>query len=361
MAIATTSEYWNSRMNGTDPTDLPGIAQFQQDWTLTGNAAAASGDYWQITNNSVYSIAPSADYTEYTLVSSFIFSDAANIPNAGTVLMSLDNGTHKVEVKSKGNASTLDLVGATTTTTEDLDLAMAEDDPVAIVLRLTLDSSGTANLYMRELIDDDNGTQHYISVTGASGSGRSVKWGNDDGTVKWASTYYSQFGAFSPNEMMLSDYATNTLSRMGLSIVDLLKNSKRLYLKTQVNDASIMYGFDLSADMLSRSIAPMVHVVMPSMSTPEFLTLGASKVKQTYDIEVYVTTRGTNYENAYRDGLNIAGEIFDELFTKTGVNATTDSIIAYNSEFDVKLDNDDTICTHRLRFTYMRLIDMRQR
>jgi len=85
------------------------------------------------------------------------------------------------------------------------------------------------------------------------------------------------------------------------------------------------------------------------------------KIRQDYDVMIFITTRGTNYESAYRDCLNITGEVFDELYTTTGLLGTTDSLISYEAELDVKLDAGDTVCTHRLRMAYERLIDMRHR
>lgn len=359
MGIATTTQYWSSRMNGTDPTDLPG--SFNADFTLTGSAGSASGDYWLIDNTARYYITPDASDNDYTMVTSFTFSDGADVPTAGTTLMSLDNGTYHVEVQSKGTNTQLDLVGATTVTTHDLDLNVDDDFAVPIVLRLTLSATGTANLYMRELIEDDDGNQHYLSVTGASSASKKVQWGNATGTVTWGSVYYSKFGAFSPTELMTSGFAQDVLAQMGLSIVENLKSSKRLYLKTQVADSSIMYGYDLSSDMLNRVNPPTIHVLMEGLRSPHFESLGGSKVRQEYDAMIFVTTRGTNYESAYRDCLNIAGEVFDELYTTTGLLGTTDSIISYEAELDVKLDAGDTVCTHRLRMGYMRLIDMRHR
>ena len=295
------------------------------------------------------------------MVTSFSFSDIADIPTAGTTLMSLDNGTYHVEVQSKGTSAKLDLVGATTATTHDLDLELGEDQSVPIVLRLTLSASGTANLYMRELINDIDGNQHYLSVTGASSVSKKVEWGNATGTVKWGSVYYSKFGAFSPTELLTSGFAQDVLARMGLSIVENLKNSKRLYLKTQVADSSIVYGYDLSADMINRLAPPTIHVYVEGLFSPEFEALGGSKVRQNYNANVFVTTKGTNYETSYRDCLNIAGEVFDELYTTTGLLGTTDGMIDYTAKLDVKLDNDDVVCTHHLTFTYSRLIDMRHR
>ena len=160
---------------------------------------------------------------------------------------------------------------------------------------------------------------------------------------------------------MTSAFAQNAVPRMGISIVDLLKNTEKIYLKSQVPDSNIMYGYDISSEMINRYTVPNIHVIVPSVESPSFDALAGSKTTQNYDVIVYVTTRGTNYENAYRQGLNILGEVFDELYTKTGVSGTTDSLISYNAEFDTKMDDDETVCVHTLNLTYMRRIDMRQR
>ena len=357
MAVATKTQYWNSRMNGTDPTSLSGT--FNDDWS--GSGGSASGDYWLATSSTTYSITPAADENDLTLLAVFSFSNTSDIPAAGTVLMALDNGTKRVEVRSKGNGDKLDLVGASTVTTRSLDITKQEDDAIDLILRLTLDSSGNGKLYAREMIYDDDTNTVFYSVVGSSSSSATASWGNTDGTVKWASVYYSKFGAFTPEELMPSDFAQDTLSRMGIAIVNQIKNSKRMYLKTQVDDDSIVYGYDVSMVRLTKMMPPVIHVLIENIDSPSFDTLAGSKVRQNYDVRVLVTTRGTNYEDAYREGINILGEVFDEIYTNTGVLGTTDSIISYTSELDVKIDDDDTVCTHQMLFTYQRLIDMRHR
>jgi hypothetical protein len=148
---------------------------------------------------------------------------------------------------------------------------------------------------------------------------------------------------------------------MGLGIVQQLKSSKRLYLKTQVPDSSIVYGYDISSQMLNRIPVPSIHVLLENLNSPEFETLGGGKITQMYDVKTFITVKGTNYEDAYRSGLNIMGEIFDELYTNTGVQGTTDSIVSYDGRLDSKLDDDETVCVHVLTLTYMRRIDMRHR
>ena len=352
MAIATKTQYWSSRMRGGDPTSLSG--SFNADFTLASGSGSASGGDWVITNGT-YSIAPTR--TANTLVAVLEYTTA---PDDDTVLMSIDDGSKRVEVRSTGNNTSLKLVGTTTVTISDLDLAKAEDNPTTLILRLTLDGTD-AKLYTHEIINDDDGTAVFASVTAANTSSTGVVWGNTSGSVKWGAVYHSKFGAFAPDELLLSDFAQDTLARMGIAIVNELKNSDRTYLKTQVDDSSIVYGYDLSMNRISRMSPPFIHVLVEGIESPTFDTLGGTKVRQEYDVRVLVTTRGTNYEDAYRSGLNIVGEVFDQLYTNTGVLATTDSIIAYNADLDVKLDDDDTVCTHQLTFTYQRLIDMRHR
>jgi len=351
MAVATKTQYWDSRMNGEDPSALSGT--FNDSWS--GSGGSASGGYWVITNGT-WTITPTTN--EYTLVTCLEYTTA---PNSGEVLMRLDNGTHRVEVQSTGNATSLSLVGSSTVTVSDLDLSLAEDRPVSLILRLTLASDGSAKLYTHEIINDDDANTVFSTVTGSSGSGKAIRWGNTTGNVKWASVYLSRAGAFDPEELLLSDFAQDTLARMGISIVNQIKNATRPYLKTQVHDSAIVYGYDISSQMINRVGSPSIHVLVTNLNSPEFESLGGAKVTQEYDVKVFVTVKGTNYENAYRKSLNIMGEVFDELYTNTGVSGTTDSIIAYSAELDPKMDDDEIVCVQVLTLTYMRRIDMRHR
>lgn len=357
MAIATTSQFWTTRLNGENPTS-PSIAGEKNNlaFSVTGSGASASGDDWQVTD-ARYNITPTSD--EYTMLA--CISYGTTDPDNGEVLMKLDNGTHKVEVQATGNIQTLKLVGATTVQTEYLDIKMLNDEPVPVVLRLTLDSSGNARLYMREIIEDDDAETHYLSVTGATGSSKTIEFGNNTGTVNWSTLYVSTHGAFSPDELMPSDFATDTLLRMGMSIVNQLKSSKRMYLKSHMDESAIKYGFDVSRSMLSRLTPPVIHVMLRGINSPEFAALGGGRIDQEYEVIVYVTTRGTNYEDAYRLCLNIVGEVFDEIYTKTGLLGTTDSLTNYELELAHKFDDDDVVCTHMLTFTYLRRINMRRR
>ena len=229
------------------------------------------------------------------------------------------------------------------------------------MVRLTLTAAGVATMYCREIIEDDTGTQHYVTVNGASGSSKTIKWGNNSGIVLWNNVYTTTFGAYSPDELSTSPFVTDSLMRMSLSIVDLLQNSKRFYLKNQVSNASILYGYDISAQMISRIPQPSVHVILRKLDSPDFSTLGGTKIQQNYTVILFVTTRGTDYKNAYRMGMEIAGDCFDELYTNTGLLGNTDSLTNYEINFDTKMDNDEVVCVHRLEVTYMRRLNMLHR
>jgi len=148
---------------------------------------------------------------------------------------------------------------------------------------------------------------------------------------------------------------------MGLSVVELLQNSKRFFLKNIVDDSSILYGYDISSEMVSRIAPPSIHVILQTMDSPEFDTVGGTRITQNYKLILFITTRGTDYKNAYRQGMEIAGDSFDEIYTNTGLKGTTDSLINYNIQFDTKMDNDEVVCVHRMEITYMRRLNMLHR
>lgn len=351
MAIATTDQFWNHRLNGDDPTAPTG--DNNNAWTATGSGASEVSKYWVVTD-ARYNVTPTTNaYTLFTVL------QYTTTPDNDEVLLSLDNGTHKVEVKAFGTK--VKLVGTTTVTSVGLDPLMAEENPVPLALRLTLDASGNARLYLREIMEDDDAQTAYLSVTGAAGSSANVAWGNNTGEIKWASVYMTDTGAFSPLELAPSDLATDTLLRMGMSVVEALRNSRRAHLKTHLDAGSIKYGYDISQEMLSRSIPPFIHVLLRGLGSPTFAALGGGRIDQEYDVLIYVTTRGTTYEDAYRLGLNIVGECFDELYTTTGLNGTTDSLYEYQLELQTRSDDSTTVCTHLLTLTYMRRINMRHR
>jgi len=349
MSIANKNQFWNTRMNGEDPTSLTTSDAF------SGSGGSASDGSWVITN-STYSITPTT--SEYSMLVGFKYN---TIPDDNAVLMKLDNGTHKVEIKSDGTTTGLKMVGATTVTFSNLDLNLSDLESKMLILRLTLDANGKAKLYRDEIINNNSFVQDYLEITGASGSGKSIQFGNTSGSVAWGSVYLSTFGAFSPVELMRSDFAQDVHVRMALAIVQQLQNSERFYLKTHVDNDSIRYGYDLSPDTLVKMQNPSIHIILSQNASPDFVALGGSSVEQTYSVDVYVSTDDINYENAFLLCMNIMGEVFDELYTNTGLNATTDTIESYTSDLDYKTMNEEMVCTHKMTFTYKRRIKMTRR
>ena len=320
-------------MNGTDPTALSENA-------FSGSGGSASGGNWVITN-STYTITPTA--SNYTILAGFKYTTA---PNTDEVLMKLDNGDYTVSVKANGNGG-VKLVGASTATFSNMDFGLTDSTSVVPTLRLTLDSAGTARLYRDEIINDDEGEQDFISVTGASGSSKSIQFGNTTGNVSWASVYVCHDGSFAPDELMRSDFAQDNHIRMALNIVETLRNSERFYLKTHVENSSIKYAYDISEDTLNKTTPPTIHVLLNRIDSPNF--------------SIFVTTRAINYENAFLLCMNITGEVFDELYTETGLKPTTDNLESFSADLDYKTRNEDVICTHRLTLGYRRRLKMTQR
>jgi len=354
MAIATKNQYWNARLTGQNPA-LPGG---NSNDTWSGSGGSTVNGNWVMTSGS-WAITPdTSTYKSYTLLACFSYTTA---PSDDAVLLTLDNGTHKVEVKSDGTTTGLKIVGATTVTFSDLDLNVSEDDSIPIMIRLTLADGGAVRCYRYEIEENNDAVVDYKSLTGASSSSATVSFGNASGNVKWHSVYYSHFGAFTPTELMPSDFSQDIHVRMALAIVQHLQDSTKPYLKTQVNDANIVFAYDISPDNIRTMTHPNVHVYVDNITSPEFTALGGSSIEQQYDVEIFVSTKGVNYENAYLTGLNILGEIFDELYTTTGLNGTTDSLDSHEVTLDTRLDNDEIICTHQLTITYRRRIKMTHR
>tara|TARA_Y100001938_G_C8095498_1_gene437897 strand:- start:2988 stop:4061 length:1074 start_codon:yes stop_codon:yes gene_type:complete len=356
MAVATRTDYWDARLNGDNPVS-PTDTSLNEVWTKTGSGSpAASGGAWRVSDND-YHITPTT--TAYTLFTCFNYNST---PNNGEVIMFLDNGTHSVQVQVAAGG-TFSLVGATTATSPDLDPDMTDEEPVPLILRLTLTSAGVATLYYREIIEDDDATDLFLQVNGTNDSSgvKKIQWGNNTGTIDWQNVYASTFGAFSPDEMMESAFGSQTLLQMGIETVNVLKDSKRTFIKNYVSDSAILYGYDLSSDMISRVYPPSIHVVLKNLTSPQFDALGGVRIEQMFDVVIYVTTRGTDYKNAYRLGINIMGDVFDELYSATGTSPNDNSLNAYTAEFDTKMDNDEVVCVHILTLTYRRLLSMLSR
>ena len=348
MVVADKSMFWQLRMEGTDPAVQNGNELIA--WSKTGSGGSTSSGAWVVTDQTMTN-SPASGKVAYTLWAMIKYNTT---PATDHVLMKLDNGTKTVSVKANGDSG-VKLVGATTTTFSDLDLKNE-----LTILRLTLDSSGNAKLYRHEIIEDDDATTAYISVAGASGSSRSIEWGNTNGSVDWYNVYATTDGAFTPDEMSPSPFVTDTLHRGGLKIVEVLQNSTRPYL-TMVDSSSIKYGYDISTSMISRIAAPSIHVVIKSVSSNEISALGGHRIDDISQVEIFMLTRGTNYTNAYRYCMNLTGDVFDEIMTNLGLDFNKDAILGYELTLDTKMDDDETVCVHQLRFDLLRRVALQRR
>ena len=179
MAISGRAHFWTSRTAGRDPASPIGANNTAFSLTGTGSDGAVVNNAWRISSAGSGQLWSVAHSTGMTIVAGLKFITA---PTNNAVIMSLDNGTHRVEVRSNGDLAKLKLVGSSTATTHDLDLDASEQDGVPVLLRLTLDSSGNARLYMREIIEDNAGANHFLSVTGSSSSSAGAVWGKSIGS-----------------------------------------------------------------------------------------------------------------------------------------------------------------------------------
>ena len=375
MSIATTTQFWTTRWNGGDPTQASSyFGQDNQAFTINGNgvsyqpsAGEDSNGSWKIpcTNPPPFV----GQYWEqpltgdaFTAVLSFTYNDTPTAPQ--NILAVFDNGTHRLTLTSNDNDNELRISGqGTPVVITGLDLKQAGSfEAKPIMLRITCDSSGSVKVYVNEVIEDDAGVSQVYTLTAASGTATNVSmWGCNSGSVTFHNVYITNHGAFSPDELSTSPFVSDMLMRMAFSIVELLRNSKRFYLKNMIDDSSITYGYDVSSGMISRLAPPTIHVVIRELSSPSFETLGGSRIDQRYKILLFITTRGTDYKNSYRTGLELMGDSFDEIYTNTGLQGNTDSLINFTASLDTKLDDDEVVCIHRIEFEYMRRLNMLHR
>ncbi len=172
--------------------------------------------------------------------------------------------------------------------------------------------------------------------------------------------YISENGAFDPDEMSLSDYTTATLVQTAFGIINLLRDSKRLMLKSVVGSDAINYGYDVSSNMATR-FNPSIHVLMRRVDAPDGFALAGATAEYIFTVELYFVVKGTDYRSSYRLGMDLAGEALDEIYGHTGLKGSTDSLIGHDLRLDSRLDPDDTICIHTLSLRYMRRVDHTRR
>lgn len=372
MSIATTTQFWTTRWNGGDPSQASSyFGQDNEQFSLvTGysNGGVDDNGSWKIAiptggtgfEGGFWEQVGSGD--AFTAVMSFRYVET---PSAGKILFNLDNGSYKIRVSSTGTDDSIQISGNfSPVQITGLDLKQAGSfEAKPIMLRITCDSSGNGKVYVNEVIEDDAGVSQVYTLTAAATSDGKMKFGNSavDSSVVFNNLYITTHGAFSPDEMSTSPFVTDSLMRMAFSIRDLLRNSKRMYLKNFVDDSSIVYGYDVSSGMVSRLAPPTIHVLLRELASPQFDTVGGTRITQNYKIILFVTTRGTDYKNAYRTGMEIGGDAFDEIYTNTGLKGDTDSLVSYTVSFDTKMDDDEVVCIHRFEYEYMRRLNMLHR
>ena len=347
MAIAQRTDYWDFRFVGADPTDPVGGSNTA--FSATGSGASSASGYRTITDEVLTATPTTSAYTAYAV---FKYTAA---PDDNEVLLRLDNNSKRVEVQSTGNTTSLKVVGATTQTYSGLDLT--EYTPI----RLTLDASGNAKLYVYEIVEDNSGVDNFKSVAGSSGSGKALRWGNTSGTVVWGNVYMSTMGAFNPNELSPSEFVNDTIIRLGFALRDQLRDSTRPTLKNFIDDSSIVYGTDMSSNMVNRVGNPAIYVVIEEISSPQFTVVGGSRADHDLAVQVFIVTRGADYDSAYRRSIDLAGDVLDELYVNTGLDANQDSLLSYSAKFDSRLDDDEIVCVHQLTFIYMRRMQLHRR
>ena len=357
MTVSKTTDFWTSRLDGNDPASPVGMNNEQ----FTGSAGAADGLNWKINNSTgygYYTITPTT--TEYTFWLSFSYTNTGDLPADGTVLAEIDNGTHQVQLQSDGTKTGLKVVGATTATFSGLDLCMEDIDAVPTVVRLTINSTGAVKAYLFDIIEDDDGATLNKSLTGATGASKTAQWGNNDGEVTWYAVYLTTMGAFNPDEMVTSNYSNVTLIQTAFGIIETLKSARTYNLKNVVQPNAIRYGYDISSNMAVRQ-SPAIHVLIRRVDSPDMYSLAGTSAEYFFQVEVYVVTKGSDYRNSYRLGMDIIGECLDELYSKTGLKGTTDSLIGHDARLDARLDPDDQVCVHVLNLRYMRRVDLSKR
>jgi len=346
MSVAGRLVSWSHRLNGEDPANP--IGQNQGSWNTTV-AGAEDEDYWKVSAAGYNTI--STTNTGLTMIVSLKYDTT---PVDGTKLASLGNGVGEIIVKSTGNTTSLKIsgAGATDVTISNLDLSKP------FFFRLTLNGA-VGRFYPFDMQETETGETLYNEVISTS-STTDVSFGCDDGSVLFGNVYYSSDGAFGTEELASSIWTTDLLVRNGYRIIEVLKNSKRMYLKTFVEDASIVYAYDLSPSVTARLQPPTIFVVVPSLNT-NIEALGGGVVYHDYTVEVFVVTRAADFRYAHRLCAEISGEVVEEIYSKTGQNDNTDAVADFSSNIDMKLEEDEVVCVNHHTFKFRRRSNYRKR
>jgi len=224
---------------------------------------------------------------------------------------------------------------------------------------LTLNAH-VAKFYPFDLKETETGESLVYSTTSTTTSNPKNSFGCDNGNVLFGNFYFTDQGVFDTDELSPSLWTSNLLQQTGLRIVELLKDSKRLYLKTQVEPESIIYANDMSPATVSRYEPPCIYVQIPTART-DIESLGGGTVFHQYQAQVFVITKSSDYRFAHRMNAELSGEVVEEVYANSGESSNKDAIIDFNSEIDMRQDEDEIICVNAHTFVFKRRINYRER
>jgi len=348
MVVASHKDRWSHRLNGEDPASPEGMNNGSWDTTVAG---ALNGAYWRVSGVGYNQINADAGNTLTAIVS--LKYDTT--PIDGTLLASLENSSNELKVFSTGTVGSLRIGGAGTTpvTISGLDLSKA------FFFRLTL-SGAVGRLYPFDMKEDETGATLYSEVTSTGTSNPKTSFGCDDGIVSFGTFYYTNDGAFDSDELSPSVWTSNMLQQTGLKVVEILRASKRLHLKSSIEEASIIYAHDISPQVTARYSAPTIFVTVNSVNA-KIESLGGGTVFHDYSVSVFVLTRAADYRYAHRLNAELSGEVVEEVYSHTGQNDNQDSITRFSSEIDMRQEEDEVMCVNSHSFTFMRRLNYRER
>jgi len=347
MTVAGHSVKWTHRLNGEDPASP--IGSNQGVWAATVAGVLDDG-YWKISGTGYNTL--DAVTTAQTMILSFKYD---TIPVDGTLIASLDNGSGEILVKSTGLSSSLKLeaTGAAAITISDLDLTKP------FVVRITLNGT-VGKFYPFDIDEDESGVVITSTLTSTGSSATASSFGCDNGVVLFGNVYYTDEGSYATNEMAASIWTSDLLIRTGYRVIELLKASKRMYLKSFVEAASIVYANDLSPTTTSRLAPPTIFVSVPSLSS-NIESLGGGTVIHDYEVEVFVVTKSADFRYAHRLCAEISGEVVEEIYMSSGQNDNNDSVVSFRSSIDMKVDEDEVVCVNQHSFKFRRRANYRIR
>lgn len=349
MAVANHTIRWTHRLNGENPSSPAG--QNNGSWDTVVSGTATSDGYWRV-SGSGYNKIISTSSSYQTAVITMKYNTT---PVDGTLLASLDSGSYEIKVVSTGTNTSLRIEGsgASSQTISNLDLTSP------FMFRLTLDNA-TGRFYPFDLVESEIGETLYKEITATGTSTVDVSFGCDDGIVDFGNFYFTSEGAYNSDEFSPSIWTSNFLQESGLRVVELLKDSKRIHLKTMVNDSSIVYAHDVSPAVIARYNPPTIFVVIPRIQS-SIESLGGGTVIHEYTLEVYVLVKSSDYKYAHRVCAEIAGEVIEEVYSYAGQNDNKDSIVGLSSQIDMKMDEEEVVCINSHTFTMKRRMNYRER